>query len=176
MGDSLFKNRSRQTSVRKYRRLFDLALELGERLNGAVKSFSALREHSYAHIFIYVQVRVYKCIYFHTFRDELLASVIICVRESCRLITPRFVLSWLHQIWVSALFNVLCALSGSDQCLINWLCLSPLPFSSCFSEAPSVLGDFQQFHSLPKHICECTWGCTCWGKVVVVEIYLYYQL
>lgn len=59
VGDSLFKNRSRQTSVRKYRRLFDLALELGERLNDAVKSFSALREHSYAHIFVYVQVCVY---------------------------------------------------------------------------------------------------------------------
>lgn len=58
VGDSLFKNRSRQTSVRKHRRLFDLVLELGERVNGAVKSFSALREDSYTHIFISAQVRV----------------------------------------------------------------------------------------------------------------------
>lgn len=66
VGDSV-KNRSRQTSVRRYRRLFDPVSELGKRLSGVVGSFPALRDHRYTHIYVRVCVGVYiyVCVYIY---------------------------------------------------------------------------------------------------------------
>lgn len=145
VGDSLFKNRSRQTSVRKYRRLFDLVSELGERLNAAVKPFSALREHSSTHIFISAQVCVWMYAFPHFQGQALGPCDNLCL--------------WILRVN----YTQLCSLLASSNLSFSSILMSFVPrvdqitvsnllmvFFSCSSEVPSILWDFQQFHLTPK--------------------------